>query len=414
MTREDRIQHLLRALDERVLVLDGAMGTMIQRRGLSEADFRGQRFASHGHDLRGDNDVLALTRPDVVADIHAQYLDAGADIIETNTFNSTRIAQADYRLESAVYDLNLAGARLARGAADTFAARTPEKPRLVAGAMGPTNKTLSLSPRVNEPGFRAVTFDEMQDAYQEQVRGLVDGGCDILLAETVFDTLTLKACLCAIEAVFAEKNLRLPVMLSGTITDKSGRLMSGQTIEAFYTSVEHARPLAVGLNCGGGAHQLRPYVEELARQAGAYILCYPNAGLPNAFGGYDEQPADTAGLVGELARAGLVNIVGGCCGTTPDHIRAIAQAVQGAPPRRRRVETARPLRLAGLDALTVRPESNFILIGERTNVAGSKKFANLIKATTRPRSRWRSTRCAAAPTSWTSTWTRPCWIPSRP
>jgi 5-methyltetrahydrofolate--homocysteine methyltransferase len=380
MNRADRIQQLLSALEDRVLVIDGAMGTMIQRCDLAEADFRGERFASHGHDLRGDNDVLVLTRPDVVADIHAQYLDAGADIIETNTFNSTRIAQADYRLEAAVYDLNLAGARLAREAADAFTARAPGKPRFVAGALGPTNKTLSLSPRVNEPGFRAVTFDEMQGAYEEQVRGLVDGGCDILLAETVFDTLTLKACLCAIEAVFAEKNLRLPVMLSGTITDKSGRLMSGQTIDAFWTSIEHARPLAVGLNCGGGAPQLRPYIEDLAGRADAYILCYPNAGLPNAFGGYDEHPADTAALLGELACADLVNIVGGCCGTTPDHIRAIAQAVQGTRPRRRPGSTARPLRLAGLDTLTVSPESNFILIGERTNVSGSKKFANLIKA----------------------------------
>jgi len=380
MSRADRIQQLLSALEDRVLVIDGAMGTMIQRRGLTETDFRGERFASHGHDLRGDNDVLVLTRPDVVTDIHAQYLDAGADIIETNTFNSTRIAQADYRLEAAVYDLNLAGARLARGVADAFTAKTPGKPRFVAGALGPTNKTLSLSPRVNEPGFRAVTFDEMQGAYEEQVRGLVDGGCDILLAETVFDTLTLKACLCAIEAVFAEKNLRLPLMLSGTITDKSGRLMSGQTIDAFWTSIEHARPLAVGLNCGGGASQLRPYIEDLAGQADAYILCYPNAGLPNAFGGYDEHPADTAALLGELAGADLVNIVGGCCGTTPDHIRAIAQAVQGTRPRRRPGGTARPLRLAGLDTLTIRPESNFILIGERTNVSGSKKFANLIKA----------------------------------
>jgi 5-methyltetrahydrofolate--homocysteine methyltransferase len=380
MTRTDRIQQLLSALEARVLVIDGAMGTMIQRRGLTEADFRGQRFVSHGHDLRGDNDVLVLTRPDVVADIHAQYLDAGADIIETNTFNSTRIAQADYRLEAVVYDLNLAGARLAREAADKFSAKTPSKPRFVAGALGPTNKTLSLSPRVNEPGFRAVTFDEMQDAYQEQVRGLIDGGCDILLPETVFDTLTLKACLCAVEAVFAEKNLAVPVMLSGTITDKSGRLMSGQTVDAFYASIKHARPLAVGLNCGGGAPQLRPYIEDLAGQADEYILCYPNAGLPNAFGGYDEQPADTATLVGELARAGLVNIVGGCCGTTPDHIRAIAQAVQGVSPRPRPEQRARLLRLAGLDTLTVRPESNFILIGERTNVSGSKKFANLIKA----------------------------------
>jgi 5-methyltetrahydrofolate--homocysteine methyltransferase len=381
MNRAERIAYLLSALRERILVIDGAMGTMIQRHKLTEADFRGSRFASHGHDLRGDNDVLVLTRPDIIADIHRAYLDAGADILETNTFNSTSIAQSDYLLESAVYDLNREGARVARAVADEVTAKDPSRPRLVAGALGPTNKTLSMSPKVSDPGYRAVTFAEMQAAYEEQVRGLLDGGCDLLLAETVFDTLTLKACLCAMEKVFADRGERVPVMISGTITDKSGRIMSGQTIDAFYTSIAHARPLAVGLNCGGGAPQLRPYIEDLANQAGdEHVLCYPNAGLPNTFGGYDEHPADTASLVAQLARAGLVNIVGGCCGTTPDHIREIAKAVAGIAPRVCQKKANRPLRLAGLDTLTIRPESNFILIGERTNVAGSKKFYNLIKS----------------------------------
>jgi 5-methyltetrahydrofolate--homocysteine methyltransferase len=376
--REDRIQYLHRALEQRVLVIDGAMGTMVQRRKLGESDFRGSRFAGHNHDLRGNNDVLVLTRPDVIADIHAEYLQAGADIIETNTFNSTSIAQADYGLESLVYELNKTGAALARQVADRFS--TPERPRLVAGAIGPTNKTLSLSPRVNEPGFRAVTFDQMKAAYAEQVRGLIDGGCDVILPETVFDTLTLKACLVAIEDVFAEKGLRLPVQLSVTFTDKSGRTLSGQTLEAFYTSVANSRPLSVGINCGGGATQMRPFIEELSGLCTEYVSCYPNAGLPNTFGGYDESPALTAELVRELATAGFVNIVGGCCGTTPNHIAAIAQAVAGVPPRKRPAPAARPLRLAGLDPLVVRPESNFIMIGERTNVAGSKKFARLIQS----------------------------------
>jgi 5-methyltetrahydrofolate--homocysteine methyltransferase len=380
MNRQERIAYLHEALRQRILVIDGAMGTMIQRRGLGEADFRGQRFAKHGHELRGNNDVFVLTKPDMVREIHGAYLEAGADIIETNSFSSTRIAQADYRLESVVYELNVAAAEVARQAADAWTAKTPDRPRLVAGAIGPTNKTLSLSPRVTDPGFRAVTFDEMREAFVEQVRGLIDGGCDVVLVETVIDTLTLKSCLCAIEDVFAEKKLRLPVMVSGTITDKSGRILSGQTLDAFYTSIANARPLSVGLNCGGGATQVRPYMVELAEMAACHVSCYPNAGLPNTMGGYDESPDLTSGLIREMAQAGLLNIVGGCCGTTPDHIRAIAQAVAGIAPRPLPTRQSSDLRLAGLDTLVVRSDSNFIMIGERTNVAGSRKFANLIKA----------------------------------
>jgi 5-methyltetrahydrofolate--homocysteine methyltransferase len=380
MNRDQRIAYLHSALAQRILVIDGAMGTMIQRHKLGEADFRGERFAKHGHELRGNNDVFVLTRPDLIEEIHGTYLEAGADIIETNSFSSTRIAQSDYQLEPVVYEMNVAAARVARQAADAWTARTPDRPRLVAGAMGPTNKTLSMSPRVSDPGYRAVTFDEMRAAYVEQVRGLIDGGCDLLLAETAIDTLSLKSCLCAIEDVFAEQGVRLPVMVSGTITDKSGRILSGQTLDAFYTSIAHARPLSVGLNCGGGVTQIRSYMVELSDLVQGYISCYPNAGLPNTFGGYDETPAITSSLIREMAEAGLLNIVGGCCGTTPDHIRAIAEAVQDIKPRP--VPTSKPsyLRLAGLDTLTVRPESNFIMIGERTNVAGSRKFANLIKA----------------------------------
>jgi 5-methyltetrahydrofolate--homocysteine methyltransferase len=380
MNRQQRIAYLQSAIAQRILVIDGAMGTMIQREKLDERAFRGKRFAEHGHDLRGNNDVFVLTRPEMIERLHAAYLEAGADIIETNSFSSTRIAQADYQLESAVYDLNLAAAQVARQAADAWTARTPDRPRLVAGAMGPTNKTLSLSPKVTDPGYRAVTFDEMRDAFAEQVRGLIDGGADLLLAETVIDTLSLKACLVAIQEVFAEKQLQLPVMLSATITDKSGRILSGQTLDAFYTSVAHARPFSVGLNCGGGATQARPYVGELAGIANCYVSCYPNAGLPNTFGSYDETPDLTARLVREMGEAGLVNIVGGCCGTTPDHIRAIAHAVGDLKPRQPAARRPDELRLAGLDTLTVAQSSNFIMIGERTNVTGSRRFANLIKA----------------------------------
>jgi 5-methyltetrahydrofolate--homocysteine methyltransferase len=376
---------LERLLTERILVLDGAMGTMIQRHRLTEADFRGDRFRDHPRDLRGDNDVLVLTRPDVIAGIHRQYLEAGSDIIETNTFSGTAIAQGDYGLESAVYDINVAGARLARAACDEWTARTPDRPRFVAGSMGPTNRILSISPDVNNPGFRSMTFDELCAAYREQVRGLIDGGCDLLLLETIVDTLNAKAAIVAIEEVYEERGTpeqaRLPLMISVTITDRSGRTLSGQTVDAFWVSIAHAKPFCVGINCALGARDMRPYIAELARVAECYISCYPNAGLPNAFGEYDEQPADTAGALREFAASGFVNIVGGCCGTTPDHIRSIAAAVEGAAPRRRPAPPATRLtEFAGLETLTIRPDSNFQMIGERTNVTGSARFARLIKA----------------------------------
>jgi 5-methyltetrahydrofolate--homocysteine methyltransferase len=369
-------------LNRRILVLDGAMGTMVQRRKLSEADFRGERFKSHPKDLKGNNDVLVLTRPEVIAEIHAEYLAAGADIIETNTFSSTAVSQADYGLEAIAYELNLEAARLARRVADEWTARTPDQPRFVAGSLGPTTKTLSISPDVNNPAFRAITFDQMRDAFKDQARGLIDGGCHVLLVETQIDTLNAKAALVAIDEVFAEKGLRLPLMVSATLTDRSGRTLSGQTLDAFYLSIEHARPFSVGLNCALGAREMRPYLAELARTVEGFVSCYPNAGLPNAFGQYDEQPAETAGLVKEFAESGFVNIIGGCCGTTPDHIRLIADAVRNLPPRAgfHAPAGARLTRLSGLEPLVIRPESNFIMVGERTNVTGSKKFERLVKA----------------------------------
>jgi 5-methyltetrahydrofolate--homocysteine methyltransferase len=373
------------AIAHRILVLDGAMGTMIQRHKLTEADFRGARFRNHPKDLRGNNDLLILTRPDVIRDIHEQYFAAGADIIETNTFSSTAVAQGDYRLESLAYELNVEGARLAKAACEAWTAKTPDRPRFVAGAIGPTNRTLSISPDVNNPSFRAVTFDELRAAYEDQVRGLIDGGCDLLLLETIFDTLNAKAGIVAIENVFAEKSVRLPLMISFTITDKSGRTLSGQTLEAFYISVRHARPFSIGINCALGARDMRPYLADLARIAECYVSSYPNAGLPNAFGQYDELPAETSELVKDFADSGFVNIVGGCCGTTPDHIGAIARAVDGLPPRPLppRQPPGSKLRftqLSGLEPLTIRPESNFQMIGERTNVTGSARFARVIKA----------------------------------
>jgi 5-methyltetrahydrofolate--homocysteine methyltransferase len=373
----DQLDDLLR---HRILVLDGAMGTMIQRAGLSDAEFRGARFAAHRRELKGDNDLLVLTRPDLIAGIHDQYLAAGSDIIETNTFNSTSIVQADYGLESLAYELNVEAARLARRASDAWTARTPRKPRFVAGSIGPLNKTLSISPDVNDPAFRAATFDQVREAFKEQVRGLIDGGCHLLLFETIFDTLNAKAGIVAAEEVFEERGVRLPLMLSVTVTDRSGRTLSGQTIDAFWTSVEHARPFSVGVNCALGARDMRPYVAELARLAGCYISSYPNAGLPNAFGQYEEHPADTARYLREFADSGFVNIVGGCCGTTPDHIEAIVKAVEGVPSRVVPPVTTGHTRLAGLEALTIRPDSNFQMIGERTNVSGSARFARLIRA----------------------------------
>ena len=322
------------ALAKRILVIDGAMGTMIQRHKLSEADYRGERFKDWHSDVKGNNDLLCITQPDIIIGIHKLYLEAGADIIETNTFSSTVIAMADYDMQSLAYELNVAAAKCARSAADSFTAQDPSKPRYVAGAIGPLNKTLSLSPDVNNPGYRAVNFDEVVAAYYEQIGGLVDGGVDILLVETIFDTLNAKAAIFAIKKYFRDKGIpELPVMISGTITDASGRTLSGQTLEAFYTSVMHANPLSVGLNCALGAAEMRSHIEELSQIASCYTSAYPNAGLPNAMGEYDEQPHETAHFIEEWAKEGFVNIVGGCCGTTPDHIKHIAQNVQNLQPR---------------------------------------------------------------------------------
>jgi len=331
----DHTADLTRLLRERILVLDGAMGTMIQQCRLSERDFRG-RFHAHSHDLAGDNDILSLTQPDTVRSIHDAYFEAGADIVETNTFSATRIAQADYRMQDEARAINAAAARIARAAADSWTARTPDRPRFVAGALGPTNRTASISPDVNDPAARNVAFDELVAAYAEAADGLIDGGADLLLVETVFDTLNAKAALFAIADAFGRRGARLPVIVSGTITDASGRTLSGQTPEAFWNSVRHVEPLAVGLNCALGAALMRPYIEELSRVADTFISCYPNAGLPNPMSdtGYDELPEDTSRMIGEFARSGFVNLVGGCCGTTPAHIRAIADAVRGVAPRR--------------------------------------------------------------------------------
>jgi 5-methyltetrahydrofolate--homocysteine methyltransferase len=336
----------------RIVVLDGAMGSMIQTYGLKEEDFRGTQFKSHGHDLKGNNDLLCLTRPDIIEQIHADYFAAGADIVETNTFSSTSIAQSDYRLESVVTELNLAAVACARRAAQKAEAKTPGRRCFVAGAIGPLNRTLSMSPDVNRPDYRAVTWEQVVAAYTEQIRALLEGGVDVLLIETIFDTLNAKAALFAVEGVFEERGARVPVMISVTITDASGRTLSGQTIGAFYNSISHARPFSVGINCALGGAAMRPYVEELASLATCFTSCYPNAGLPNAFGGYDETPADMAAVLGEFAANGWVNLVGGCCGSTPAHIKAIAEAVRGKAARK--VPAGNPaMRLSGLEALTV-------------------------------------------------------------
>jgi 5-methyltetrahydrofolate--homocysteine methyltransferase len=346
---ESPTEQRLRALaSKRILLLDGAMGTMIQTLRLREQDFRGQRFADWKTDLRGNNDLLVLTKPDAIRQFHLDYLRAGADIVETNTFSSTTIAQADYGMEALAYELNVAGARLAREASDIMERETPDRPRFVAGAIGPTNRTASISRDVNDPGARAVTFDELAAAYGEAARGLIDGGADLLLVETIFDTLNAKAAVFAIEEAFAEKGRRLPVMISGTITDLSGRTLSGQTPTAFWYSLRHARPFSIGLNCALGAKEMRAHIAELSRVADTLICAYPNAGLPNEFGEYDESPEAMAALVGEFARSGLVNIVGGCCGTTPAHIRALAEAVKDVAPRKVPVVDAK-MRLSGLE-----------------------------------------------------------------
>ncbi len=373
----DRIARLKADLSQRILLLDGAMGTMIQGYKLTEADFRGERLKDHPVDLKGNNDLLALTRPDVLTAIHRAYLDAGSDIIETNTFSSTRIAQADYGLEHLVYALNRESARLARAVADEVE-RATGIPRYVAGAMGPTNRTASISPDVNDPGFRNITFDELREAYREQARGLIDGGVDLLLLETITDTLNAKAALFAIDELFEELGRRLPVMISGTIVDQSGRTLSGQTTEAFWNSIRHARPFSVGLNCALGAEQMRPFVQEISRVADTFVAIYPNAGLPNEMGEYDQSPEHMARYIESFAKEGLVNIVGGCCGTTPAHIRAMAEVVRRYPPRQ---VPQRPvaMRLAGLEPCNIDADSLFVNIGERTNVTGSAKFRRLIK-----------------------------------
>jgi len=376
--RPDATADLTAALHERVLVLDGAMGTMIQAYGLSEADYRGERFADSGNDQQGNNDLLSLTQPELIRDVHRKYLEAGADLLETNTFNAQRISLADYAMEDIAYEMNVAAASLARAEADAMTERTPDRPRWVLGTLGPTNRTASISPDVNDPGARNVTYDQLVEAYLEQARGLVDGGADVLLVETIFDTLNAKAAIYALETLFEEHDRRWPVMISGTITDASGRTLSGQVTEAFWYSVRHARPLAIGLNCALGAGELRPYIAELSRIADCFVSAHPNAGLPNAFGEYDETPEAMARVIGEFATAGLVNIVGGCCGTTPPHIAAIAEAsTQGAPRTPPVVPPA--LRLSGLEPCVIDEDSLFVNVGERTNITGSARFRRLIK-----------------------------------
>jgi 5-methyltetrahydrofolate--homocysteine methyltransferase len=373
----DRSAELISLLQQRLLILDGAMGTMIQRHNLQEADYRGTRFAGHPHDLKGNNDLLLLTRPEVIRGIHSEYLAAGADILETCTFNATSLSQADYHLEPIVYELNVTGAKLAREVCDEFTAKDPKKPRFVAGVLGPTSRTASISPDVNDPGYRNVTFDDLVTSYTEAIRGLTDGGADILLVETVFDTLNAKAALFAIEQFFETTGRRWPVMISGTITDASGRTLSGQTAEAFWNSLSHIQPLSFGLNCALGAKELRQYVEELARVCDCYVSAHPNAGLPNAFGGYDETPDMLADEIADWAKHGFVNIVGGCCGTSPDHIAAIARKVATIKPRAIPA-IEKKLRLSGLEPFNVGPESLFVNVGERTNVTGSRVFARMI------------------------------------
>lgn len=349
MTRDDRLKALDTALASRILVLDGAMGTMIQRHKFTEQDYRGERFKDWQQPLQGNNDLLVLTQPDAIRDIHTAYLEAGADFAETNTFSSTTIAQADYAMEHLAYEMNVEAARLAREACDAIA--TPERPRFVAGAIGPTNRTASLSPDVNDPGARNVTFDELRTAYAEAAKGLIEGGTDVLLVETIFDTLNAKAALFAIDEVLEELGVDVPVMISGTITDRSGRTLSGQTTEAFWYSVRHSRPMSVGLNCALGADLMRPFVSELSRVADVPVSVYPNAGLPNEFGEYDETPEQMAKALAAWADDGLFNIVGGCCGTTPDHISAIARAVEGKTPRKI-PSLEKRIRLSGLEPFT--------------------------------------------------------------
>jgi 5-methyltetrahydrofolate--homocysteine methyltransferase len=376
--RPDATESLTALLRARILVLDGAMGTMIQRHTFSEAEYRGERFADWHSDLKGNNDLLTLTQPETISAIHRAYLEAGSDIIETNTFNAQRISLGDYSMESLAYELNVEAARLARAQCDAVTAADPSRPRYVGGALGPTNRTASISPDVNDPGARNVSYVELVEAYLEAANGLVDGGADLLVIETIFDTLNAKAAIFAVETLFEQRGRRWPVMISGTITDASGRTLSGQVTEAFWHSIRHASPLLVGLNCALGAQEMRPYLAEISRLADCFVSCYPNAGLPNAFGEYDEAAEQTAAIVGEFAESGLVNLLGGCCGTTPEHIAAMAAAVDGLAPRVP-ADLAPACRLSGLEPLTITRESLFVNVGERTNITGSAKFRNLIR-----------------------------------
>ena len=393
----DKERALAAILDERIIVLDGAMGTMLQAYALEEGDYRKDRFADHHKDLKGNHDLLSITRPDVVKEVHAEYLRAGADMIETNTFTSTSIAQDDYELEGVGYDLHLAGARIARSIADDFTKNDPSQPRFVAGVLGPTPRSASISPDVNDPGYRNITFEELVASYSDGVRGLVEGGADIIMIETIFDTLNSKAAIYAIKSHFETAGVELPIMISGTITDASGRTLTGQTTEAFYNSVSHAKPLLMGLNCALGAEELRPYVQELARVCRGRVSAHPNAGLPNEFGEYDQTPENMAMLIADFADNGWVNLVGGCCGTTPAHIKAIKEAVEDRKPRQI-PRLPRHCRLSGLEPLEIRPESLFVNIGERTNVTGSAKLSRSSSrpVTTRPRSPSRHSRSPTA------------------
>ena len=374
------LESLQNILQKRILVLDGAMGTMIQRHKLTEKDFRGERFKDHSHDLKGNNDLLNITHPEIIKNIHKAYLEAGADIIETNTFSANSISQADYKLEHTAYEINFEAAKIAKAAAQEFTAQNPSKPRFVAGALGPTNRTASLSPDVNDPGYRAITFDKLAKAYGEQAKGLIDGGTDILLVETIFDTLNAKAAIYAIQEYCNKNNINIPVMISGTIVDQSGRTLSGQTTEAFWISVSHTKNLlCVGLNCSLGGKQMRPFIEELSRIAPVFVSIYPNAGLPNEMGEYDETAEAMSEILNDFGENGFFNIVGGCCGTTPEHIKAITKVAKNIKPRK--IPDGEPfLQLSGLEPLIVRPESNFINVGERTNITGSKNFAKHILA----------------------------------
>jgi 5-methyltetrahydrofolate--homocysteine methyltransferase len=372
-----KIQLLKQQLSQRILFLDGAMGTMIQSYKLEEKDYRGERFADWTVDLKGNNDLLSITQPDIIKAIHQAYFEAGSDIVETNTFNATRIAMADYEMEALVYEINVESARLARQAADEFTKKTPEKPRFVAGVLGPTNRTASMSPDVNDPGFRNISFDDLVEAYTEATRGLVDGGADIILIETIFDTLNAKAAIFAVEQYFEQIGYKLPVMISGTITDASGRTLSGQTVAAFWNSLRHIEPVAFGFNCALGAKELRQHIDELSTIADTHVSAHPNAGLPNEFGEYDKSPEAMAEELADWARSGYLNIIGGCCGTSPAHIKAIVEAVREYRPRPI-PNIEKQCRLAGLEPMNIGPDSLFVNVGERTNITGSALFKRLI------------------------------------